>query len=262
MRYAWRDHDDQPVRRPAPPGPDAPPFYAPIGDFQGASYRRNAFAQATAAESDALADRLGLVAGQRVLDVGCGDGRHLRRLAQQVGVRGVGVDISEGLLRAASQAAERDGVAAALRFVRGDARRPPIGEGVVDAAWTVCQGGLGTHPGTDRAVIAGLARALRPGGRLVFTAFHALFAARHLVPGDAFDPYHLVHHQRTVVVGPDAQRRGFDLWTSAYTAREAASLAEAAGLEVVGVDGCEPGRFHGGGLRLDDPELLVVARRR
>lgn len=264
---SWRDHRDRPVEVPAAPGPDDEAFYVPIGQFQGELYRRNAFAAHTRAEVDALVARTGLRAGQAVVDIGCGDGRHLRELAPR-GISGVGVDVSSALVDAARTAARGEQHAwpagTRLDFVVGDARRPAdlehVPRATADVAWTLCQGAFGTHPATDPDVLAAVASCVRPGGLVVATAFHALFAVRHLVDGDAFDPVELVHHQVSEVRGPDDTRAHFDLWTAAYTARELAGLAAGAGLDVVAIAGAEPGRYGSDEVRLDDPELLIVAR--
>ena len=263
----WRDHRDHPVAVPEPPGPDGEAFYVPIGEFQGELYRRNAFAAHTTAEVDALVAHTGLTAGRRVVDVGCGDGRHLRALARR-GVSGVGVDVSPALVDAARAAAVDEQATwpddTALTFTVGDARRldtvaevPPRS---ADVAWTLCQGAFGTHPASDPDVLAGVAGCVRPGGLVVVTAFHALFAVRHLVDGDAFDPVRLLHHQVSEVRGPDDARAHFDLWTAAYTVRDLTRLAQDVGLDVVTITGAEPGRYGADAVRLDDPELLLVAR--
>jgi SAM-dependent methyltransferase len=263
---SWRDDRDRPVAVPPVPGTDAPAFYLPIGEFQGEAYRRNAFAAGTGEELAALRALLGLRAGTRVLDVGCGDARHLRAAARDHGVLGVGVEVSPALAAAARRAAAAEGVE--VTVVEGDARKLgdvlPAEHTGVDVAWSLCQGALGTSPASDPAVLAGMAAAVRPGGDVVVTLFHALFAARHLAPGDAFDPVHLVHHQVSEVRGPDHARERFDLWTAAYTVRDAARLVVDAGLELVGVCGVEPGAYgrrRDGEVALDDPELLVHARR-
>ena len=242
------------VEAPAVPGGDAPPFYVPIGEFQGDLYRRNAFAAHTAAEIDALARGLGLVPGDRVLDVGCGDGRHLRELATR-GIGGHGIDAAPALVVAASAHDTPE-----VTFAVGDARHLDVPAASFDVAWALCQGGFGTSPVTDPDVVRGLARAVRPGGHVVWTAFHTLFAVRHLAPGDAYDPVSQVHHQTSEVRGPDDRRRVFDLWTASYTVRDVARLVDELGLELVSVTGCEPGRYDGTAVGLDDPELLVVAR--
>ena len=256
-RGKWRDHDDRPVDVPAPPSTGSTAFYAAIGDFQGADYRRNAFASGTADEVAVLRRHLRLEDTDVVLDVGCGDGRHLRALVE-FGVRGVGVDVSAGLLGAAETMRTH---APPPWFVRADARRLPIAPSSVDAAFSVCQGGFGTDPDGDAAIVRAMAAAVRAGGRVAFTAFHALFAVRHLVPGDAYDPIRGVHHHVADVRG-DAGAQAFDLWTTCYTAGEAVALLDGAGCDVVDVIGVEPGRYGGDGVGLDDPELLVIGVRR
>jgi ubiquinone/menaquinone biosynthesis C-methylase UbiE len=60
-------------------------------------------------------DRLGLRAGDRVLDVGCGTGRSLGYLHKAVGPTGrvYGIDISPGMLRKAQKSCDANGCRAA-----------------------------------------------------------------------------------------------------------------------------------------------------
>lgn len=259
---SWRDHDDRPIARPEPPPADAPPYWRDIGDFQGGDYRRNAFAQATDAELDALWRRLDLSAGVRILDVGCGTGRHLVAAARR-GATGVGVDVSPGLVAAARDAVRAAGLDERVEVRTGDAR--DLGAlglgGPFDVAWSLSQGAIGTDLDADRSILAGMANVVRPGGQVVVTLFHALFAVRHLAPGDAFDPQRLLHHHVGEVRGRDDRRRAFDLWATAHTAPGARRLCEAAGLEVERIVGASPGDYARGDLGLDDPEMLVVCRR-
>lgn len=255
----WRDAADEPVERPEPP--TSAPYWAAIGDFQGASYRRNSFARATQIELDALWRRLDLRPGVAILDVGCGNGRHLIAAGHR-GAVGRGVDASAGLVAAANDAIAAERLDE-VEVVQHDARRlaEVVQPGSYDVAWSLSQGAVGTDPDADATIIAAMADALRPGGRLVVTLFHALCAVRHMTDGDAFDPDRLLHHHVGEVRGPDDERRGFDLWTTAYTAPEARRLCRDAGLLVETVVGAAPGHYDRDELRIDDPELLVVARR-
>ena len=258
----FRSADDQPVERPEPPGPDEAPYWEAIGDFQGSAYRRNAFARATRSEVDALWRRLDLEPGVRILDVGCGNGRHLVEVAHR-GASGLGVDISGALVEAAADTIRADRLEEQIRVIRNDARKlaDVVDEGSFDVAWSLSQGALGTDPDADAAILGAMAAAVVPGGWVVLTLFHALFAVRHMDEDDGFDPQRLLHHHVGEVRGPDQERRPFDLWTTAYTAPGARRLCTDAGLEVEAVAGAGPGSYAGTTLGLDDPELLVICRR-
>jgi SAM-dependent methyltransferase len=246
-----------------PPVPSGPWFNA-IARHLGRAYwapgtgRVMAFTKGTEQEVAFLVDALGLEAGERVLDVGCGPGRHALALARR-GLDVVGVDLSEDFIALAREAAEEEGLPAVFEVV--DVRDLAY-EGGFDAIVCLCQGGFGLLGGRDEpAVFERIATALRPGGRLALTAFSAAFAARFLEDGETFDPATGVLHERATVRNEDGVEKVFDAWTTCFTARELELLAGRAHLDVDGVYGVTPGRYGTAPPTLEHPELLLLARR-
>jgi SAM-dependent methyltransferase len=246
------------MRMSATPTPVNPRWFMPIARFLGPAYLRNAFTKGTEQEVAFLVDALGLEPGESVLDVGCGPGRHALALARR-GIDVVGVDRSDDFITLARDAAVSDGLPA--RFEVGDVRKLAY-DAEFDAVVCLCQGGFGLLGGRDEPrAFERIAAALRPGGRLALTAFSAVFAVRFLEAGESFDPATGVLHERSTVRNEDGEEEVFDLWTTCFTARELELLAGRAGLEVVGVHGVAPGRYGTAPPTLDDPELLLLARR-
>jgi ubiquinone/menaquinone biosynthesis C-methylase UbiE len=112
-----------------------------------------------------LIELLGLSAGERLLDVPCGQGRHAHLLAE-AGFDVTGLDYSRHLL----DIAKERGTAANLRYAQGDMRALP-------AKWTgrfaavlnlFTSFGFFLDPTDDVRVIREFARVLRPGGVLVW----------------------------------------------------------------------------------------------
>src|SRR3954464_2213367 len=97
--------------------PPMPHWFEAVADHAGAAYLRYSFTKGTEQEVGFLVEALGLRPGHRVLDVGCGPGRHARALATR-GIEVVGVDISARFVELAAGGAPRGAA-----FVRGDARR-------------------------------------------------------------------------------------------------------------------------------------------
>jgi len=110
---------------------------------------------------------LGDVAGQRVLEIGCGAGQCGRWLAVQ-GAHVAGIDLSWEQLRH-SRRLDR-GAGTVLPVVQADAQRLPFGRDTFDLACSA----YGALPfvADATAVLREVARVLRPGGRFVFATSH------------------------------------------------------------------------------------------
>jgi SAM-dependent methyltransferase len=230
-------------------------WFEPIADHLGAAYLRYSFTKGTVQEVDFLVDRLGLQPGQRVLDVGCGPGRHAHELAGR-GIATHGIDISQRFVDLA-----REGAPPGATFERLDARALPF-DAAFDAAISLCEGafGLVLGEGEDAAVLAGMARAVRPGGHVAVSAFNAYFAVRHHTDA-VFDADQGVDRELTDVRDETGVAKAVELWTGCYTPRELRLLARAAGLRVEAVYGVEPGRFGVQVPQVDLVEHLLVASR-
>ncbi len=246
-------HDDGAV-----PGPSDDRWFDAVARFLGPAYLRNAFTMGTEQEVEFLVDALGLEPGTRVLDVGCGPGRHALALAR-LGMVVLGVDRSPEFVALARGAAAADGLDA--RFEELDVRKLEHVEGF-DATICLCQGGFGLLGGRDDAAVFGrIARTLRPGGRLAVSAFSAAFALRHLEAREEYDPATGVLHERATVRDPAGTEAEFDLWTTCFTGRELELLASTSGLTVDGVHGVSPGAYRAQPPTLDHHELLLLAHR-
>jgi SAM-dependent methyltransferase len=106
-------------------------------------------------------ERLGPVAGRRVLDYGCGHGMASVVLARR-GARVTAFDLSRGYVEEARRRAAANGVAVA--FVQADAERLPFANGSFDAVW----GNAVLHHLDLRKAGRELRRVLAPGGVAVF----------------------------------------------------------------------------------------------
>jgi len=122
-----------------------------------------------------------LSAGARVADVGCGHGRHALALAQR-GARVVGADASGPLLSRARDLGHELGVPA--QWVRADMRSLPFRSQAFDAALSMDAFGFFATDDEDRAVLAELARIVRPGGSVLMKVVNGHAVLRDLRKAD------------------------------------------------------------------------------
>jgi SAM-dependent methyltransferase len=105
----------------------------------------------------------GDLAGQVVLDAGCGMGRYLRVVAE-AGAVAVGMDLSRAVDAARDLTRKWPGVS----VVQGDLLRLPFAEGSFDHIYSL---GVLDHTPDPRRAFLGLARLLRPGGRIAIWVY-------------------------------------------------------------------------------------------
>ncbi len=229
----------------------------------GDAYLKYSFTRGTNQEVEFLVDALELSPGDRVLDVGCGPGRHAYGLAER-GIGVVGVDISQTFVDLANADAPEGAT-----FERADARTLAFDQ-EFDAAISLCQGafGLAGGPGADAealdpdaVVLAGIARALKPGGRAAVSAFSSYFQVRFLEDHDSFDAAKGVNREKTVVRDVPGAELEANLWTSCFTPRELRLLSARVGLTAENIWSVSPGAYGRNEPTVDSHEFLLVARK-
>jgi len=108
---------------------------------------------------ETMLDAAKLKPGETVYDLGCGDGRVLVIAAQKYGARAVGIEISEGLVKAAREQVKRYGLDGRVEVIHGDAMHADVSQADVVTLYLL------TH--SNELLRPMLERQLRPGARVV-----------------------------------------------------------------------------------------------
>ncbi len=225
--------------------------------------------QQTEREVAFLLDALELQQGGRVLDIGCGYGRHAMEIAAR-GHRTVGLDLSLPLLIRATDAARRVGVN--VDFVHGDMRDMTF-ENEFEGAYCYFTTFGYFDDDTNRRVAAGICRALKPGGRLVLDLINRDYLIGDLPTrvwwqGDGcvvleevdFNYFTSRLQVQRQIILEDGRQLEQEISIRAYSLHEIGKVLHHAGFRVLEVSGSLDlrGRFYGNESR----QLLVVAEKK
>ncbi len=178
---------------------EAAEYYAEHGTFLG----DDEFVWGPEGWTEDMLDLLRATAGQRILEIGAGAGQCARWLMRHVGASVVASDLSAGMLRVGLEVSERTGIAPPL--VQCDGLALPFGDASFDTVFTAY--GVVPFVADSAAVMAEVARVLRPGGRFVFSTTHPIRWAFPDDPSEAGLTARMSYFDRTPYVESDGDGR-------------------------------------------------------
>lgn len=197
--------------------------------------------------------------GLRVLDVGCGAGRHTRALAE-AGARVTGVDLSRALLARARQCTT-------ATFARVDMRHLPVRPRSMDLVVNLFTSfGYFSSDAEHADVLAAMIDAVRPGGWFVIDFLHPPAVTAALVPeADLVLGGTPVHVSKRLVEGGRVVEktiaitdgRTFTERVRLFAPEELAAMITAAGALVR----CRFGDYEGGAIHAGSPRAILFAER-
>ena len=207
---------------------------------------------------DRLIARLAPAAGADVLDLGCGSGRHARRLASH-GLRVTGLDLSPESLALAQKHP------GPVRFIRQDMRQP-FGDEAFDHVFSLFTSfGYFEDPADHLTVVRNMAASLRAGGRLVLDYLNVRHAEQRLTPEETVTrddvTYHLTRWSDTEAIYKRIAIEGSEAYVervAKLTIEDFRFLFALSGLRIEDVYG----DYQLTPFDVDaSPRLIVVARR-
>jgi len=248
-------------------------WYESLFENYAQKYDMECFVQGTLGECDFIEQELNYDKKIRVIDVGCGTGRHSIELSKR-GYSITGIDLSESQLARAKEKAKQFNLK--INFQQHDARNLPF-EGEFDVAIMLCEGGFSLME-TDEMnfeILKNATRALKDKGKFIFTTLNGLFPLYHSVEkfhesaggegnatykSNTFDLMTFRDHNTTEVEDDTGNKKELKCNERYYVPSEITWLLRTLGYKKIDIFGAKLGAFSiKDKLTTEDFEMLVVA---
>jgi len=249
-------------------------WYERLFENYGESYDKEIFTRGTEGECDFIERELDFNRSLKIIDVGCGTGRHSIELTKR-GYQVTGIDLSDSQLKKAREKAAA--IDLKIDFLKHDARALPFEE-MFDAAIMLCEGGFPLME-TDEMnfeILKSVTRSLKDNGKFIFTTLNGLFPLFHSINdfhGDTkgegasyksenFDLMTFRDHNVTTFTDDDGNEHELECNERYYVPSEITWLLESLGYTNVEIFGAKLGAFsRKDKLTTEDYEMLVVAKK-
>jgi 2-polyprenyl-3-methyl-5-hydroxy-6-metoxy-1,4-benzoquinol methylase len=250
-------------------------WYESLFENYARKYDKECFVHGTVGECDFIEQEIKQDKSLKILDIGCGTGRHAIELTKR-GYNVTGVDLSEDQIKRAREKAKEAGVT--IDFQTQDARNLPF-DSEFDLAIMLCEGGFSLME-TDEMnfeILKNATKALKSKGKLIFTALNGLFPLFHSVndfyesaqkEGQSqckecsFDLMTFRDHNTVVFEDDSGNKRELKCNERYYVPSEITWLLKTLGFKKIDIFGAKLGAFsRQDKLTTDDFEMLVVAEK-
>ncbi|PKM58198.1 MAG: class I SAM-dependent methyltransferase [Firmicutes bacterium HGW-Firmicutes-3] len=154
-------------------------WYEKLFENYGEKYDSEIFTQGTIGECDFIEKELNFDKSLKILDVGCGTGRHAIELTKR-GYYVTGIDLSESQIKKAKEKAEMNHLE--IEFLKHDARNLPFDKDF-DVAIMLCEGGFPLME-TDEMnyeILKSVTKSLKSSAKFIFTTLNGLFPIYHSI---------------------------------------------------------------------------------
>ena len=250
-------------------------WYESLFENYGRKYDKECFVQGTLGECDFIEQELAYDKSLKIIDVGCGTGRHSIELTKR-GYNVTGIDLSDSQLARAEEKAKQ--LDLRIDFQKHDARALPF-DGQFDVAIMLCEGGFPLME-TDEMnfeILKNVTRALKDKGKFIFTTLNGLFPLYHSVTklsesqgnenrtvykSNTFDLMTLRDHNTAVFEDDAGNKKELECDERYYVPSEITWLLKTLGYKKIDIMGVKLGAFsRKDKLTPEDFEMLVVAER-